>query len=137
MPPSFTTFASEINGKMCIDDPNGSTTDGTQLVTYDCNAGANQQFEITGHDVQFKSIGSSAAVKVHGKCLDIANGHATYETHVELQTCNGSAAQRVTVGPNGELEMSGLCVETLAIRGKPLVMAPCGQVAGTELWQLR
>jgi hypothetical protein len=28
----------------CLDDPNASTADGTQLVLWDCNGGTNQQW---------------------------------------------------------------------------------------------
>jgi hypothetical protein len=69
----------------CLDVPNASQSDGSSLVLWDCNSGANQQWTLT----------SSGALTVYGnKCLDVP-GHATASgTKVEIWTCNGGANQK-------------------------------------------
>lgn len=39
------SYRSGVAGK-CLDDPGLSTADGTQLVLWDCNGGANQQWTL-------------------------------------------------------------------------------------------
>ncbi len=46
-----------------------------------------------------------------GKCLDDNSGATADGTRIQLWTCNGSAAQQVTVSPDGTLRILGRCVD--------------------------
>jgi endo-1,4-beta-xylanase len=88
----------------CIDVPNSSQTNGTQVQLYDCNNAANQSWTYT----------SSKQLQVYGnKCLD-ANGKGTTNgTTVIIWDCNGQTNQQWNVNSNGTITgvQSGLCVD--------------------------
>jgi len=88
----------------CLDVPNVSQTDGTQLTIWDCNGGTNQQWTQT----------STKELTVYGsKCLDVP-GHATSAgTRVDISTCNGGANQQWQLNPDGTVvgAESGLCLD--------------------------
>ncbi|RQX04500.1 arabinofuranosidase catalytic domain-containing protein [Micromonospora arida] len=70
----------------CIDVPNGSTTNGTQVQLWDCHGGTNQQWNLN-------SNGTLTGVQ-SGLCLD-ANGAGTANgTKLILWACNGGTNQR-------------------------------------------
>ena len=71
----------------CLDVPNSSTANGTQLQLWDCNSNSNQRFTYT----------SSKQLTVYGnKCLD-ANGAGTANgTKIILWSCNGQSNQQWT-----------------------------------------
>ena len=87
----------------CLDDPNGSTTNGVQLVIWDCNGGTNQRWTYTG----------SKQLQVLGKCLDAYNNQTSAGTKVEIWDCNGQANQQWNVNANGTITgvQSGLCLD--------------------------
>ena len=79
----------------CLDVPNSSTTNGTQLQLWDCATADNQRFTVTG----------SKQLSVYGgsKCLD-ANGAGTSNgTTVIIWDCNGQTNQQWTVNSNGTI----------------------------------
>ncbi|MFC7763087.1 ricin-type beta-trefoil lectin domain protein [Catellatospora bangladeshensis] len=86
----------------CLDVPNSSTTNGTQLQLYDCWGGSNQRFTHT----------SSRQLTVNGKCLDASNGGTSNGTAVILYDCHGGANQQWNVN-NGTITsaQSGLCLD--------------------------
>jgi endo-1,4-beta-xylanase len=88
----------------CVDVPNASTTNGTQVQLYDCWGGSNQRFTYT----------SSKQLMVYGnKCLD-ANGQGTSNgTAVIIWDCNGQPNQQWNVNSNGTISgvQSGLCLD--------------------------
>ncbi|MFC7385396.1 RICIN domain-containing protein [Sphaerisporangium rhizosphaerae] len=106
--PSPSTGASSVlrnvNAGRCLDVPNSSTTNGTQLNLWDCGTGANQQWTLT----------SGKQLQVYGnKCLD-ANGQGTSNgTQVIIWDCNGQTNQQWNVNSDGTITgvQSGLCVE--------------------------
>lgn len=72
----------------CLDDPDSSTANGTQVVIWGgCHGGVNEQWTYT----------SSKQLQVMGKCLDAAP-NAAAGTRLQLWDCNGGANQRWTVG---------------------------------------
>jgi hypothetical protein len=73
-----------VAGK-CIDDPGFSTTDGTNLEYYDCNGGANQQWQVTNYSA---IIGSNG-----GKCMDLPGFNTTNGTDIQYYTCNAGTNQ--------------------------------------------
>jgi alpha-galactosidase len=98
--PEQSTFVSAASGR-CLDVPNGSTTNGTQPIIWDCNGGTNQRWTVNGQTLQ-----------VLGKCLD-APTNATAGSKVQIWDCNGGANQRWTVNANGTIASgsSGLCLD--------------------------
>jgi hypothetical protein len=88
----------------CVDVPNGSTTNGTQVQLYDCSGVAGQTWTYTSTG-QFTVYGS--------KCLD-ANAQGTSPgTQVIIWDCNGQANQRWNVNGDGSITgvQSGLCLD--------------------------
>ena len=90
----------------CLDVPNASTTNGTQLQLWDCSGNSNQRWTYT----------SSKQLMVYGnKCMD-ANGRGTTNgTAVIIWDCNGQANQQWNVNSNGTITgvQSGLCLDAV------------------------
>ncbi|MEV0429472.1 ricin-type beta-trefoil lectin domain protein [Micromonospora sp. NPDC050495] len=105
----------------CLDVPNQSQTNGTQVTLWDCNGGANQQWTYT----------SGKQLQVYGsKCLDANAQGTTPGTKVIIWDCNGGTNQQWNVNSNGTITgvQSGIC---LAPNGggtgnsTPIVLASC------------
>ncbi|MCF2538229.1 endo-1,4-beta-xylanase [Streptomyces sp. FB2] len=86
----------------CLDVPNASTSDGTQIQLYDCHSNSNQQWAVT----------DSGEIRVYGnKCLDAAgtgNGAA-----VQIYSCWGGDNQKWRVNSDGSIVgvQSGRCLD--------------------------
>jgi O-glycosyl hydrolase len=91
----------------CLDVPGVSTTNGTQLDIYDCNAGSNQEFSLTASGAITVYSGSTV------KCLDGYQDGTAAGTIVDIYTCNGGANQQWVVHPDGSITnaASGLCLD--------------------------
>ncbi|NES37376.1 alpha-L-arabinofuranosidase [Micromonospora sp. PPF5-17] len=93
-----------VQSGRCVDVPNGSTTNGTQVQLYDCWGGAMQTWTYT----------SAREFTVYGsKCLD-ANGQGTSPgTQVIIWDCNGQVNQQWSVNSDGTITgvQSGLCLD--------------------------
>jgi hypothetical protein len=93
-----------VGSGRCLDVPNSSQTDGTQLQIWDCSGAANQQW----------TLNASNELVVYGsKCLDVP-GHATAAgTRVQIWTCNGGGNQQWRVNSDGSVVgvESGLCLD--------------------------
>jgi O-glycosyl hydrolase len=106
-PGSGGTSAQELVGKQsgkCLDVPNVSTANGTQLGIWTCNAGSNQEYMLT----------PSGEITVYGdKCLDAYNQGKTAGTVVDIYTCDGGSNQLWQVHPDGSVtnDESGLCLD--------------------------
>jgi alpha-galactosidase len=89
----------------CLDVPNLSQVNGTQLEIWDCNGGSNQIWTYT----------SSRQLTVYGgaKCLDAYDNQTAPGTKVEIWSCNGGANQQWQVNANGTITgvQSGLCLD--------------------------
>ena len=85
----------------CLDDFNGSATNGTKADLWDCNPTGAQQWTYTNGTLQ-----------INGKCLDITGGNTANGTLAEIWDCNnGTNQQWETV--NGALvnPASGKCLD--------------------------
>jgi pectate lyase len=73
---------------LCLDVPGGSTSDGTQLIQYGCNGGANQSWTVT-------SVSGGVTLKAgsSGKCAGVAGASTSAGKAVELETCSGASSQ--------------------------------------------
>ncbi|MFF7852711.1 endo-1,4-beta-xylanase [Streptomyces sp. NPDC007904] len=91
-----------VGSGRCLDVPNASTTDGTQLQLWDCHTNTNQQWTYT----------DSGELRVYGdKCLDAAgtgNG-----AKVQIYSCWGGDNQKWRLNSDGSVVgvQSGLCLD--------------------------
>jgi O-glycosyl hydrolase len=88
----------------CLDVPNVSTANGTQLDIWTCNAGSNQEYALT----------SGGEITVYGdKCLEAYAEGKTAGTIVDINACAGASNQLWQVHPDGSITNgeSGLCLD--------------------------
>ncbi|WFE39335.1 ricin-type beta-trefoil lectin domain protein [Micromonospora sp. WMMD998] len=116
----------------CVDVPNSSTTNGTQVQLWDCGSASGQRFTVT----------SGRQLQVYGsKCLD-ANGQGTSPgTAVIIWDCHGQANQQWNVNANGTItgQQSGLCLDANGAgtaNGTKLILWTCNGQANQQ-WSLR
>ena len=83
VPPAFVQLASVLNGRQCLDDPDKSTRNGTNIQMWDCNGTAAQQVTVT----------SSSEQQMLGKCLSVANGDTSNRAPVVLAPCGATNSQ--------------------------------------------
>ncbi len=121
-------IAGQQSGR-CIDVPNSSTTNGTQVQLYDCWGGANQRFTYT----------SSKQLMVNGKCLDASGQGTTNGTAVIIWDCSGQANQQWNMNSNGSITgvQSGLCLDAGGTgNGTKIQLYGCWGGANQQ-WSLR
>jgi hypothetical protein len=117
----------------CVDVPNSSTSNGTQVQLWDCSGQANQSWTVTA--------GKQITVYGGGKCLDANGKGATNGTQVIIWDCNGQANQQWNVNTNGTITgvQSGLCLDANGAatgNGTKLILWSCnGQT--NQQWSLR
>ncbi len=96
-----------VGAGKCLDDPNSSTSGGTQQQILDCNGSAGQNWTHTSSGQLTVSVGGSTF------CLD-ANGQGTSNgTKAIIWSCNGQSNQQWNVNSNGTITgaASGLCLD--------------------------
>ncbi|MEU6548097.1 endo-1,4-beta-xylanase [Streptomyces sp. NPDC046859] len=109
----------------CLDVPNASTTDGTQLQLWDCHTDSNQQWTVT----------DAGELRVYGsKCLDAAgtgNG-----TKVQIYSCWGGDNQKWRLNSDGSIVgvQSGLCLDAAGTgNGTQIQLYSCSG-GGNQRW---
>ncbi|MEU3558329.1 endo-1,4-beta-xylanase [Streptomyces fragilis] len=93
-----------VGSGRCLDVPNSSTTDGTQVQLWDCNNGTNQQWSYT----------AAGELRVYGnKCLDA--GGTGNGTRVQIYSCWGGDNQKWRLNSDGSIVgvQSGLCLDAV------------------------
>ncbi|MGW6525787.1 ricin-type beta-trefoil lectin domain protein [Streptomyces sp. NPDC054962] len=85
---------------------------GAQHATYSLPGNTSATFTWSGTQSGDASRSGSLA-GLAGKCLDVAGGATANGTAVQLYDCNGSAAQRWTVQPDGSLQALGKCLDVV------------------------
>jgi hypothetical protein len=88
----------------CVDVPNASTANGTQIQLWDCHGATNQRWTYT----------ASRQLMVYGnKCLDANAQGTTNGTRAIIWDCNGQVNQQWNVNANGTITggQSGLCLD--------------------------
>ncbi|WP_406006593.1 ricin-type beta-trefoil lectin domain protein [Streptomyces sp. NBC_00637] len=85
---------------------------GAQHATYSLPGKTSATFTWSGTPSGDASRSGSFA-GLAGKCLDVAGGAAANGTAVQLYDCNGSAAQRWTVRPDGSIQALGKCLDVV------------------------
>jgi endo-1,4-beta-xylanase len=114
----------------CIDVPNASTTNGTQVQLYDCWNGSNQLFTYT----------SSRQLAVYGnKCLDASGGGTSNGTAVIIWDCNGQSNQQWNVNSNGTITgvQSGLCLDAGGSGNGAIIQLYSCWGGSNQQWSLR
>jgi hypothetical protein len=92
------------------DDPGSSTTNGTQLQIYTCNASAAQKWTLPAAPAA-RSGAVTSAVGTN-LCLEDRSGSTANGNPVQINTCSsGAAAQTWTVEPDGTVENQGHCLD--------------------------
>jgi len=96
-----------VGAGKCLDDPNSSTTAGTQQQIYDCNGQPNQTWTHTSSGQLTTTIGGTTL------CLDANANGTTNGTKAILWSCNGQTNQQWNVNSNGTVTgaQSGLCLD--------------------------
>ena len=116
----------------CVDVPNASTTNGTQVQLWDCHSGTNQRWTYT----------ASRQLTVYGtKCLDASGQGTSNGTIVVIWDCNGGSNQQWNFNSNGTITgvQSGLCVDATGAgtaNGTKIVLWSCNGQANQQ-WRLR
>ncbi|RKN16205.1 glycoside hydrolase family 18 [Micromonospora musae] len=105
--------------------------DSTSLVSaiYDTVMGGGGNPPPTGRTGQITGIG--------GKCVDVAAANPANGTAVQLYGCNGSNAQRWTVGSDGTLRALGKCADVTSAgttNGTKIQLWDCNG-SGAQVWQ--
>jgi len=93
-----------VGSNRCLDVPNSTTTNGTQLDIWDCNGGSNQSWTLT----------SAGELQVYGnKCLDVTRAATSPGSTVDIWPCTGGTNQQWTLNSNGTITGvgSGLCLD--------------------------
>ncbi|MEU4679327.1 glycosyl hydrolase family 18 protein [Micromonospora sp. NPDC023737] len=105
--------------------------DSTSLVSaiYDTVMGGGGDPPPTGRTGQITGIG--------GKCVDVAAAGTANGTPIQLYTCNGTNAQRWTVGSDGTLRALGKCADVTSAgtaNGTKIQLWDCNGT-GAQVWQ--
>lgn len=117
-PPSAFQLVNSASGS-CLDDPDGSTANGVQLIIWACSGGTNQSVTQSG-----------TALQILGKCLDAYGRGTANGTAVILWTCNGGTNQQWTFRADGSIAgvQSGRCLSPLngnTANGTNIVLFDC------------
>jgi hypothetical protein len=119
-PPPPATFRL-VNGasNTCFDVPNSNSADGTQLIIWSCNGGANQAVSQNGN-----------TFRLLNKCVDAFGSGTANGTRVVLWACTGGANQQWTQRSDGSIAgvQSGRCITPTGgatANGTLLVLADC------------
>jgi alpha-galactosidase len=96
-----------VGAGKCLDDPNSTTTLGTQQQIHTCDGGANQVWTHTSSNQLTVTVGGSTL------CLDAYNNQTSAGTKVETWSCNGNTNQQWSLNSNGTVTgvQSGLCLD--------------------------
>jgi hypothetical protein len=96
-----------VGAGKCLDDPNGTTTGGTQQQIYTCNGLAPQNWTHTAAgELTVTNNGTT-------DCLDASGQGTSAGTKVIIWPCNGQSNQQWTFNSNGTITgvQSGLCLD--------------------------
>ncbi|MFD7293105.1 endo-1,4-beta-xylanase [Streptomyces sp. NPDC059897] len=104
-PPAESGQIKGVGSGRCLDVPNSSTTDGTQLQLWDCSGGTNQKWSYT----------DAGELRVYGnKCLDA--GGTGNGAKVQIYSCWGADNQKWRLNSDGSIVgvQSGLCLDAVS-----------------------
>jgi non-reducing end alpha-L-arabinofuranosidase len=98
-----------VGAGKCLDDPNGTATQGTQQQIFTCNGLAAQTWTRTSSNQLTITTGGSTL------CLDASGRGTTNGTPVIIWPCNGQTNQQWNLNSNGTVTgvQSGLCLDVV------------------------
>ncbi|MFC8452455.1 glycoside hydrolase family 76 protein [Kitasatospora sp. NPDC057223] len=98
-PPGTTGVLRGQESSRCVDVPNATQTNGTQVALWDCNGGGNQSW----------TSDASGRLTVYGggKCLDVRSAGTADGTPVQIYDCNGTGAQQWSLRADGTVVNTG------------------------------
>jgi beta-galactosidase len=121
-----------VDSGRCLDVAGGSATAGAAVELYDCNGGANQQWEVT----------SAGELRVFNDtmCLDAYQKKTAPGTVVDIWSCNGGSNQQWRVNSDGTITgvQSGLCLDATShgtANGTPIELWTCNG-GSNQKWTL-
>lgn len=122
------------NSGKCLDDPNSTTTNSTQVQIWTCNSSVAQKWTPAANPV-VAAVGTIVAALPTPVCVDNAGGSATSAgttangTKIQLGECAGYPSQQWSINPEGTISLSGY-------PGKCLDVTNAGTADGTkvQLW---
>lgn len=125
---------------LCLDDPNGSTTLGTQLRTWDCNTSAAQRWSFLSN----RSVGALVGADTNtdtgkAKCVDNGTNTASAGNPIIIFNCNGATGQQWTKSPDGTLRSYNMCMGVVGnakTAGSLLELQTCDGRSGQQ-WALQ
>ncbi len=106
----------------CLTDPGSSTVNNTQLTVEPCSGARNQQWTMPA---------SPITSGVAGKCLQVSGSHAV------STACTTAAAQKATLGLNGSLQLSGVCLYNAgggSNDGTAVNAGACNASSAAQVW---
>lgn len=112
--------------------PQQMTVDYVRVYTKDNNNNSNNNIDnnTPGKVVQIKGIG--------GRCLDVRGAQTANGTPIQLYDCNGSAAQKFTLGNDGTIRAYGKCIDVQSAAkndGATVQLYDCNGT-GAQKWNL-
>jgi hypothetical protein len=127
-----------VTGGNALDDPNHSTTAGTQLITWPVNGGANQSWVFTQQPDGSYQLANSQS----GLCADVYGGSTAAGAEVDQWTCTGNSNQhwKIAQQSDGEYTVtsvsSGLLLTTASTAGDSLVTQQAGTGSALQQWSI-
>ncbi|MDX6356200.1 MAG: non-reducing end alpha-L-arabinofuranosidase, partial [Streptomyces sp.] len=116
---------------LCLDDPNGTTANGTQLRIWPCNGAAAQKF----------AIGSGSPIaNPSGQCLDVIGDDTGGDgSKVDLWSCQSFAVDQHWKwdSSTGQLKTLGKCLDIKGdstVAGTPVQLYACNSGSG-QVWR--
>jgi poly(3-hydroxybutyrate) depolymerase len=106
-PPGNTGALHAVGAGKCLDDPNSTTTLGTQQQIYTCSGGAGQTWTHNSSNELTVTVGGTTL------CLDANAKGTTNGTKAIVWSCNGQTNQQWNLNSNGTITgvQSGLCLD--------------------------
>jgi poly(3-hydroxybutyrate) depolymerase len=101
-PPDPTTFRLRSqSADRCLDVSGANSSNGAQMIIWDCHTGTNQQFTQAGQ-----------TLRVMGRCLDVPS-NAAPGARARIWDCTGGANQQWNVNTDGTVSnvQTGLCLD--------------------------
>lgn len=137
-PAAPSSWLTNVNSGLVIDDPASSLASGTQLIQYPNNSGNNQKWILSTNSDGSKTIKNSHS----GLCVGV-NASSSQSAAVVQETCTGASDQNwnlVASGSGYELvsEFSGRCLnvpESSLSASTKLIQYTC-QGTANEVWKI-
>ncbi|MFD8972638.1 MULTISPECIES: RICIN domain-containing protein [unclassified Streptomyces] len=128
-----------VTGGKALDNPNHSTTSGTQLITWTASGGSNQNWQFTRQtDGSYQLVNGSS-----GLCADVSGGSTTAGAQIIQWTCTGGSNQRwiVTKQVSGAYTVasarSGLLMTAASTSNGALVTQQANTGSATQQWTIQ